>query len=962
MKNFALWIVCCGFFSGAVHGQSTIGLPAVKNYNNNDYHAGIEIWDINQDRNGILYFANDDGLLTFNGTFWKLYPLPNKAPIRSVAIGPDGKIYAGGQDEVGYFFPDGQGILRYHSVKDLLPPVARQFADIWNIIIIGDEVFFRTNESIFQLKNNRLKTFDAPGGWRLIANAGSKLFADDKTAGLLVFDKGSWQAACGKKTTAGLHITGVMDYQKDTLLINTLKNGLYLLINNRLIKKATAIDRILSEDLDNCSKKIGEDRYAIGTKSSGVFIIDGSGKLIQRLSNIEGLQNNNILHIATDRDRNLWLGLENGVSFIDYNTSIKHIYPVRENQIMSNAVKIFDHKLFIGTSNGLYRAPLDSTQEDISSENGKFTKVEGTKGRVWSLCEVNNRLLMGHEDGAFVVKGGKAQSIISGQGVWDFKMLPSGDGIIAGTYTGLQLIKKMGDHFTGEGRINSLYESLGYLAIDDQHNIWASHPYRGIFRSVLPENGINSPPYRHYAIQEGLPSLIDDYVFLIRDKIVAATINGVYEYNPAADRFMPSEFFKPIFQHLPVEYLREDESGNIWFVSDGRVGVIDFHKSTGLNGYNVVYFPELNTQTVKGLANIYPYNRENIFIGSNNGIIHLNYSRYIKSDSNISVLISSVKAIAEKDSLIFGGYSQKNNPAIRLSNHWNSFRFEYASPLYAQQANAEYSYQLNGFDKMASPWSTRTEKDYTNLPSGKYSFSVRARNNLRTVSEPVFFTFIVAPAWYQTSWAWLIYFLLFVCILIAFIRWERRRFEMNQKKYEEEQKRLNYLHNLELDSKEKGIITLQNEKLAAALDFKNKELATVTMHLVERGGFLIKIKEELINVIKKLNIPDLSHEFKSVFRMMSDTEKNDQDWNSFAIHFDQVHNNFLSILKTKYPGLSATDLKLCAYLRLNLSSKEIAQLLNISLKGVEISRYRIRKKFQLAREVNLYDFLIGITR
>ena len=133
------------------------------------------------------------------------------------------------------------------------------------------------------------------------------------------------------------------------------------------------------------------------------------------------------------------------------------------------------------------------------------------------------------------------------------------------------------------------------------------------------------------------------------------------------------------------------------------------------------------------------------------------------------------------------------------------------------------------------------------------------------------------------------------------------------------------------------------------------------MHLVERGGMLSSIKEELLTVIKRLNIPNLSYEFRSVFRMINDTEKSDDDWTRFALYFDQVHNNFLSHLKTKYPQLSPTDLKLCAYLRLNLSSKEIAQLLNISLKGVEVSRYRLRKKLNLVTEVNLHDFLIEVT-
>ena len=191
--------------------------------------------------------------------------------------------------------------------------------------------------------------------------------------------------------------------------------------------------------------------------------------------------------------------------------------------------------------------------------------------------------------------------------------------------------------------------------------------------------------------------------------------------------------------------------------------------------------------------------------------------------------------------------------------------------------------------------------------------------------------------------------------------WQRKRFALHQKKYEEEQARLSYLHSLELDRNEKEIISLKNKNLEAELQFKNKELATITMHLVERGGMLLNIKQALLAVIQKTKIPDAEHEFRNVFKTLNEIEKNGDDWNHFAIYFDQVHNNFLTILKTKFPQLSPTDLKLCAYLRLNLSSKEIAQILNISLKGVEVSRYRIRKKLNLPTETNLYDFLIEVT-
>ena len=165
----------------------------------------------------------------------------------------------------------------------------------------------------------------------------------------------------------------------------------------------------------------------------------------------------------------------------------------------------------------------------------------------------------------------------------------------------------------------------------------------------------------------------------------------------------------------------------------------------------------------------------------------------------------------------------------------------------------EFSYRLEGFDRDWSLWTEKAEKDYTNLPYGKYVFTVRARDGLGQVSAPERFAFIVHPAWYQTGWAYGLYLLVALWLVWLVRRRQRRRAEQLRKRYEEEQERRNYLHSLELDRKEKGLIALQNAVLEGELQFRNKELATAAMHLVERGGILSSIREELIAVIKRLN-------------------------------------------------------------------------------------------------------------
>ena len=321
-----------------------------------------------------------------------------------------------------------------------------------------------------------------------------------------------------------------------------------------------------------------------------------------------------------------------------------------------------------------------------------------------------------------------------------------------------------------------------------------------------------------------------------------------------------------------------------------------------------------------------------------------------------------MKAFGENDSTIFGGYIPLGRNNIKTSTtvlpaDYNSFHFEYNSPAYGLQKNIEYSYQLKGYDKEWSEWSAKTEKDYTNLPAGKYTFQLKAQDNLGHESAIDSYTFSVLPPWYQTIWAKVIYLLLIGYLFYLFYKIQQKKFQKQQMKFEEEQRRLKELHQLNVEKNEKEIIKLQNEKLANEVRFKNRELADANLHLVERSDALTRVKDELQHLYRKTNN---NHDVKKTLQLVNDIEKNNSNWEQFVSHFDEVNNDFLKKLKEKFPGLSKTDLKVCAYLQLNLASKEIAQLMNISVRGVEIARYRLRKKLMLETEQNLNDFLNDI--
>ncbi len=946
--------------------QNTIGLPQIINFTNTDYKAGTQTWDIKQDKWGRMYFANNEGLITYDGNYWKVYPQPNKTILRSIVIDTLlNRIYAGGQDELGYFEPAANGVLQYTSLKTLIPKPKSQFTDVWDIELFNGAVFFRTSDKIFEYKNQAIQVYPAVSEWLLLKKAGNQLLAQDKKRGIFQYDKNGWQPVCETSSIPDFEISGIINLNKDSLLISSPNKGLYILCKGILSKKTTAADNIFIEKNIYTLEQINKDEFVAGTVSEGCFIMNNSGEVVQQISRTDGLQNNNVLCLFLDKDQNLWAGLNNGISFIAYNAAIKYIKPSKNNDVSGYSSSVFNNQLYIASSDGAYTAPLFNSTKDISFSKSEFTRIKNSSGQTWRFIQVNNQLLMGHHNGSYVIQNNEAVPLLKGTGTWLFvpasSIFPSRH-VIAGTYSGLSMLQFSNNKFTESHLLTGMSESFRFLATDNNNFIWASHPYRGIYKLNIDTAG-KSFSAELYTEKNGLPSSFRNNVFKINNRVVFATEKGVYEFDAATGRFVKSAFLFNAFGQENVQYLNEDGDGNIWFCSGKKIGVLQPVASA--TNYRITYFPELTGKILSGFENVYPFSKENIFIASDNGIIHLNFEKYNIRNNHLAVLLTQVKAVGKYDSLIFGGYfnfenkeGNGQNEILKFPKNFNSFHFEFSSPAFGAQKNIEYSHQLQGYDNSWSAWSSKPEKDYTNLPNGSYTFKIKARDNLGNESETASYTFVVKPAWYKTMWAYLLYTTMAFTFIYFANKWQKRKLHRQQKRFEVEQKKLKYIHQLEVEKNEKEIIKLQNEKLVNEVIYKNKELADVSMHLVERSDALLKVKDELQRLYKKTGE---NHDIKKAIQLLNDVEKNNSNWEQFATHFDEINNDFLKKLKAKFPALTNTDLKMCTYLHLKLSSKEIAQLMNISLRGVEISRYRLRKKLAIPQEKTLFDYLIEIS-
>lgn len=951
MRKLFCFLLSCSFLTS--QGQNTVGLPEVINYTKQIYNAGSQNWEIRQGENGLIYFGNNEGLLSFDGTFWKLYPLPNKTIVRSIEIAPDHKIYVGGQNEFGYFYPGKNGNLEYHSLVHLIPEKYRAFDDVWNVCYYQGSLFFRSNGMIFQLNNEKITVYPTKSEWRYITTCNGNLVAEDRENGALFFKDGEWVPVF-KNTILpyDVLISSIIPLDEKNSLITTLRDGFFI------YDKDLHVSRLATPDISSISAlsiykaiKLRDGNIAIATSMGGSYIISTKGKIVQKLTLSEGLQNNNLRSIFQDRDKNLWLGLENGIDFIAYDNAIKHIYPGVHNMGSGYTAIAFNNYIYLGTSNGLYRFRIDDSK-DISFDKNEIEKVLHSDGEVWNLSVVNGQLYMGHHTGAYLIEDNKAVLFDKTIGFWTFQPLSQqspADTMIAGNYLGLAFYKRVGDRFLNKATFVK-FESARFVVIENDHTVWVAHPYKGIFKIHIDDNGHAS--VKTVLKNDGLPTLNNNYIFKIRNKIVLATQDGMYEYDKTENRFVPSKFLNDKIKARNISYLKEDPNGNIWFVHGKEVSVLDLSNDSS----RIINFPELNNRLVNGFENIYPIDKNNILIGSEKGFYHVDFEKYRQGSKKLDIQVREAVVISGSDSLLYAGYG--NPEILKLPYRRNSLHFEFSAIFYGQQANIEYSYFLKGFDKGWSAWATRPEKDYTNLGPGTYHLSVKARTNLGNESNISTYTFVINPPWYQSVIAKICYILFVILGGYFLIRYQKNKFLSQQRKYEEKQHQLNYLHQLELDKNEKEIVKLRNEKLEAEVEHKNFELATSAMHLLQKKEMMDKLRDDLNGMLKNIENQETIKKGKNLLKALGEDNKLDESWNHFEMHFDKVHTDFIVRIKQKYPALTAGELKLCAYVRLNISSKEIARLLNISIRGVETTRYRLRKKLGLPKEGNLFEFLL----
>jgi len=704
-----------------------------------------------------------------------------------------------------------------------------------------------------------------------------------------------------------------------------------------------------------CGIMLHNGNYAFGSPQNGFIIVNPAGQIIWQINKAKGLTNNTVLSMCQDRQGHIWLGLDNGLDYVEINSPFSKIGINEGVGGTAYSSMIHDGNLYFGTNQGLYVKPW------LSNDMGPFDLIPQLSEQVWSLSKLGRKVWVGHHKGAFSVQEKAVNELFPQEGAW--KILPSSyrpGFAIAGTYTGLVGYRKEGENWEAIGPIAGFSESCRIMEEDEEGYIWVTHFYRGVFRLKLSEDLRKVVEVKSFGVDDGLPSSFSVNVSKIYNEMVFTTLEGIFHYLPKDERFERHTALDSIFADNIPMWLWESPQGQIWFYSEKEFGYLEVEQKGFIYTWKKVLLNRLQTSLVEGFEHVFPYSDEHVFIATEKGFVHYNPSFQSGENAPRQVHICELRD-TRSDSIILGGclLGQTTNPEIILANDINSLHFSFATSQFSQYARTQYRYMLVGFDKKWSEWEEKTEKEYTNLAAGDYEFMLQSRDDMGEASPLTRLTFTIDTPWYLKSYTkglWVLIMLVGVVTAYALNKRNMNKWEddlLSEKNAEIKQQAAAF--QVVMEKNEEEILKLRNQNLRTEIEYKKQELASATLHLLQKGEMLAKLKNELMRLTKMLP-ENQKGEVKKIIKAIEEDVKLDENWTDFKHHFDRVHEDFIRRLKEKHPQLPPKDLKLAAYLRMNLVTKEIAPLLNILVIGVDISRYRLRKKMERDRELNLVSY------
>lgn len=907
--------------------------PSIHNYTLAEYKAGNQNWDLTRAEDGKVYVANNSGLLEYDALVWKFYQLPNKTTVRSV-LAIDDIVYTGSYEEFGYWKRNDFGLLKYYSLSDIIPDLISPNEEIWEIVKFKDKIIFRSfsNIYIYDYENViQLRPKSVIISCSLIED---DLYISTLNEGIFLLEEAELVPFYFNDLLLDTKIISINEYEGKLLIMTSLK-GSFFIEKGKLIPTKFQINEQIKLHQLNTFSILGNGEMVFGTIKDGVFITDKQGELKFHVSKENGLLNNTILGQTLDESDNLWLGLDNGIANIKRNSSNYFFNDVSGKLGAVYDIVEYKDAIYIGTNTGLFK--LD--------KKDKLKFIEGSQGQVWDLKIIEGDLFCGHNEGTFLVDNDEIRMISSHTGGWAIKKIPEKTHTyIQGTYSGLVKFEKQ----SGEWKVKHLGKTTipsRFLVFENPYTVWVAHETKGVYKVNFSSDYETITTVKDYH-KKGINSNYNVRIYNIMNTISFKTNEGWHKYEPILDSIIP---FNLLNDKLGKNsYIISEEGTDLIALMNNNDGFINFKSFSSDDDEGFILSDRF-------LKNRYIVDHENVSkirdsiyaLNLDNGFMMINST----SKTNIDLYKPKIEIVSVANEFV--NISNINVEEISFDFNEN-IAVELSS---SKSVNHFFEYKISDTDNV---WYKveGNRMEFSNLKDGDYTIYFRTSDNSGNVSPVQSLEIDVLPPWYRNRWGFLLYLLLIGLVILLFYAMHNKKIIKEQRlikiKYQKEQQKL--LREKALEN-EKRIVQLKNESLQSEIKLKSKQLANSAMALVKKNETLQEIKKELM--INKEGFNNY-YSFKKLLKKLDNSIVLKDEWEVFEYNFNQVHDEFFEILKAKHSILTPKDLKICAYIKMNLSSKEIAPLMNISVRGVETHRYRLKKKLELENDISIVYYFLNI--
>ncbi|OJJ18064.1 hypothetical protein BKI52_29890 [marine bacterium AO1-C] len=938
------------------------GVPLVKNYSSRNYKADPVNFDVTQDKQGVLYFANSSGVLQYDGVNWQLLNLPNQSRAYSLAYDKNqNRVYVGGVGDFGYLSCDQFGNTNYISLKPLIPTKHRNFKHVWLTYVTDQGIFFSTTSGVYIFKQGKIKVIK-PSGKKLFHTAfyvKGNFYAREWGVGLQKLQNERLKLVQGGEAFIEERIYAMLPFDEKRILIITRTQGLLLYDGNQFSPWKTEISpQYLKDAIVYFSKTLGDKYFAISTARKGIIILDKQGRIVQQIDESTGLANPYILNILLSKDGNIWVVKIEGISQITLNTPFSlYNQRVELNSNISTSA-IIDNQAYFGTiQRGIFSIPWNKTPD--YKEINRLKLLNDQINNIFDITAQNQELLVGFNAGIWIYnpKTKQGYTIAKERYTWKFITVQKKPTILlAGARDGLlKIIQK--DQQWQAISVKGNRESIPYLAEHKVGQLFTSND-NGVLSKIILNPSLDSViSQQTYDTLQGLPSHQGNRVFQLKDQIVVATQQGIYRYQESQDRFEPHPDFAKVIGNTPVRFAKGDKKGNVWlWIGQPNDLNLVFLKKQGAHAYQLVKTPFQklkNTFTELG-THINPIDEHNVIFSTPEGAAHYDPSIKVNYDRPYLCLVRKVETIAEQDSLVFGGsfldslgritHLQPSKSTLSFPYTHNDLRFSFAATYYEDSDRLRYSYQLEGFDTDWSSWSANNQKEYTNLREGTYTFKVRGKNIYDKVSTVATYTFTILPPWYRTWWAYLLYGLGAIGLLVGgsagYSRVRNRQIRARNQELERAvtERTEEILAQKEEITQQAEVLKATNDELKKAnvliKEERDEKVKIYLQEATEATSKLQQIQETLTQKGAETTQKLLANEINTAGELSIIQEKVRSEFPDFADEIDKA-------LADKKITKAIWQVGYC--LKLGRSPADISKILPLSNRTVSVYGTRLRK-------------------